>query len=193
MDETWSTSLMVFAHVWFWYIIHSIVQLCWNGHHPYETRIFVYELWFFSPSFCQRRKHQHIFSILFLFSCVSALLFLCLLPFTWLSPGCPLLLLALLFPERVWLTGAYFFPCWLGHGTSVCCLRGRPVLSGLGTTYFWIQIEGGEKRRGVVSRALGAINRWWFPLPFCWNLSSLWRWYIYPWCRFGTNILATVR
>jgi hypothetical protein len=114
----------------------------WNQNIRVRTVIFF-------PSFCQRRQHQHIFSILFLFSCVSALLFLCLLPFTWLSPGCPLLLLALLFPERVWLTGAYFFPCWLGHGTSVCCLRGRPVLSGLGTTYFWIQIEGrGTKKKG---------------------------------------------
>lgn len=161
-------------------------------------------LWFFPQLLPKTSASAHFFDfILVQFVCVCVCLSCCSFAFcpsafTWLSPGCPLLL-ALLFPERVWLTGAYFFPCWLGHGTSVCCLRGRPVLSGLGTTYFWIQIEGrgtkkkGAENPGVVSRALGAINSWWFLLFLCYNLSSLWRWYIYPWCRFGTNILATVR
>jgi hypothetical protein len=199
MDETWSTSLMVFAHVWFWYIIHSIVQLCWNGHHPHETRIFVYELWFFSPAFA---KDVSISTFFRFYSCSVVCLPCCSFAF------CPSLDYRRAARCCCWpfyfrnacdwrehissradsATGRLFVVC----GDDPCCRdSGQPIFE-------YKSKEGELKRRGaespgVVSRALGAINSWWFLLFLCYNLSSLWRWYIYPWCRFGTNILATVR
>jgi hypothetical protein len=133
------------------YGFRSCLILIYNSQHcPVMLKRSPSQIYDFFRLLPKTSASAHFFGFILVevfFFCLQ--LFLCLLPFTWLSPGCPLLLLALLFPERVWLTGAYFFPCWLGHGTSVCCLRGRPVLSGLGTTYFWIQIEGrGTKKKG---------------------------------------------